>query len=293
MTFIAEEKGYQILQCPECGFITTDPIPSAEELAAFYAEHFLSERKGGEDYWESTREPVFRQIETLIAAAGFDRHCRILDVGAAYGAFLKTLKDRGYTKLTGIDLSGPAVAHMRKKLQVEAIEGDLSRAALPPDSFDAVTLIDTLEHLPDFNIVLREIGKILRPGGIAIVRVPNMNFHLAKSKLFQHMRWPAPYGLFTPPGHLNHFTPQGLARALAGAGLSANGSLNGIPDTSGGRGRIGLLAGWYRIAQTVHYLSNRLSCDCCARILICISLQFSLPLGGFIQNGSGDPPWYS
>lgn len=254
--FLHEEKGYHILQCPACGFITTDPIPTDDELARFYSETYHQGAEEQIDFWEKPRRPVFAQVESLLRAAGFEKHARVLDVGCAYGAFLRFLHEHGYTSLTGLDLSRSAVDHINANTDFEGVCGDITRAGLEDGSRDVITFLDTLEHLPNFRDCMAAAARALAPGGVVVVRVPNMNFHVAKTRLFQHMQWRPPYGMFTPPGHLNHFTPGGMSALLAGVGLRECGRHNGEADLVRSRKRILFLQGLRVVSEALRVASG-------------------------------------
>jgi len=95
----------------------------------------------------------------------------VLEIGCGYGDLLLHLRARGCA-VTGVDLDPRAVAKARSYgLDVHA--GPLRDVALPPGSFDACVLCHSLEHVADPLAELREIARLLRPGGTLHVAVPN------------------------------------------------------------------------------------------------------------------------
>lgn len=101
---------------------------------------------------------------------------RILEVGCGLGYFTYALKRAGFAA-TGIDLSGEAVERARATFgdlyQRESIESYAARAR---DRFDAVVLVEVVEHLEDPIIVLRNALRLLAPGGSIIISTPNRTF---------------------------------------------------------------------------------------------------------------------
>jgi len=114
-------------------------------------------------------EVVMEQIERLRPHSEPLRH---LDVGAGSGLLLKMVNDRFGFEQRGCDYTVEFMKYSDVVIDVV----DLDRQPLPyPDShFDLVSCIETIEHLENFRALLREIHRILRPGGIAIITTPNI-----------------------------------------------------------------------------------------------------------------------
>jgi len=101
----------------------------------------------------------------------FRRSGRLLDVGCAYGLLVNEAFK--CFEAYGIDISRFAV-----KKSKEYCKGNISRASavnLPfkDESFDVITLVDTLEHIPNFNDCLKDIARALKKGGILLLQLPN------------------------------------------------------------------------------------------------------------------------
>ncbi len=101
----------------------------------------------------------------------------ILDIGCGFGSLIRMFKNKGYTKLKGIDLSESQVkvAHangLNQEIEVADIHQFLSDKT---GQFDVITGIDIIEHFSKDELVelLNIIKKSLKPGGIAIFRTPN------------------------------------------------------------------------------------------------------------------------
>ena len=147
-------------------------MPSDEDVAKFYEE----------DYWQwyrdeqvgAARNNVYEHavawLEQLMLRPGV-----LVDVGCGGGTLLALCRDRGW-KGIGFDPSHQAVAYAKARgLDVQA-------EAFPPCSFadataDAVTFINVLDHLRDPFAALQEAWRVLHPGGLLYLRVPNGPFH--------------------------------------------------------------------------------------------------------------------
>jgi len=109
--------------------------------------------------------------EMLKLIREFRKGGRLLDVGCAYGFLVDEASE--YFESYGIDVSSFAV-----KKSVEYCRGSVSRASasrLPfrDESFDAITLVDTLEHVSDYNNCLKDVVRALKKGGILLLQLPN------------------------------------------------------------------------------------------------------------------------
>jgi SAM-dependent methyltransferase len=96
----------------------------------------------------------------------------VLDVGCGSGYLGSVLAERGY-KVTGIERAGCYREPFPESIRL--IEADLEDGLpdLTPDSFDYVLCADILEHLRDPGGLLRQLRKVLRPGGLLIASLPN------------------------------------------------------------------------------------------------------------------------
>lgn len=106
-----------------------------------------------------------------------NRSAQILDIGCGHGAFLYFLAAAGYTNANGIDAS-PEQISLAAKLGINnahCAQAFEYISSLASNSLDAVILFDILEHLERQELfdLLDEVRRVLRPGGICLVHVPN------------------------------------------------------------------------------------------------------------------------
>lgn len=209
----------QVVQCNHCGLVYLNP--RLKRLA----DNFTMD----EGYLRQFYLPYYQKIGLLTATGmleaennhgfhlgyltkleGYRMTNRLLDVGCAIGLFLAAAKSDGW-ECFGVDPSGPLSAYGRQQLGVNVQHGELKAMAFPKHYFDVVTLWNVTEHLLDPTSVLQEIFRIVRPGGLVIVQVPNWN-DIARD--FLGTKW----DMFVTD-HFYYFTPATLRKLLTGVGF--------------------------------------------------------------------------
>jgi 2-polyprenyl-3-methyl-5-hydroxy-6-metoxy-1,4-benzoquinol methylase len=115
-------------------------------------------------------EQRLRIIREMIAE---DPSHRILEIGSGGGHVLRMFKR---AKLTAVDVSDVFLQTAKKNLAgygVEFIKGEIDKLGLPPGQFDRIICTEVLEHTKDPEAILREIVRLLKPSGRAVITVPN------------------------------------------------------------------------------------------------------------------------
>ncbi len=127
---------------------------------------------------------------------------RVLDVGCGTGLLLKELG--GSCDAWGIDFSPLAINFCKERGLSNVSQGSATNMGFPNDSYDVILLLDVLEHIEDDAAVVREIHRVLKPGGLGIIFVPAFNFLWGitdvSSKHFRRYTLPQLSSLFAKEG---------------------------------------------------------------------------------------------
>jgi len=174
--------------------------------------------------WRSGQERRLAIIERYIPLAGK----RVLDLGCGLGEYV-----RGFAR-QGAEAHGCDVAHSRLVEARRRGAGDLTVAAgesLPyrSGSFDVVVLNEVIEHVSDDRATMREVGRVLAPGGIAVLYAPNRLYPFETHGIYVGKRYVfgnIPLVNWLPNiirnrlvPHARAYTARGLERACAASGL--------------------------------------------------------------------------
>ena len=134
-------------------------------------EYELQTHRAEDRHWwyRGRRRVLERVIEDLRLPAG-GHPIRILDAGCGSGRNMIELARHG--TVTGIELSETSVRLARERGVGELIEGSVLEMPFPTDSFELATSLDVIEHLQDDLAALRELRRVVAPGGALLVTVP-------------------------------------------------------------------------------------------------------------------------
>lgn len=157
--------------CPECG-----QLASSVDEAGYWDSMREFDTADGTKPVEGAgarRDRRAGRILSLIRAALGDGAQRIslLDVGCSSGVFLAAARARGFDA-QGVEPAARA-ARTAQAAGFRVFCGTLEAAAFEPGSFDAITILEVIEHLRDPVSLLRECRRVLKPGGVLAIGTGN------------------------------------------------------------------------------------------------------------------------
>jgi len=151
-----------------------------EQVRAFWQEHpcgtkFADAQPGSRRFYELVEQHRYTKEWHIPAAAGFaeTKGLDVLEIGCGLGTDGAQFAKAGANYI-GIDLTEAAVDLARRRFEVSNLPGtfrvaDAERLDFPNESFDLVYSHGVLHHTPDTRTAVREVHRVLRPGGRAVV----------------------------------------------------------------------------------------------------------------------------
>lgn len=208
------ERHLAMVRCTTCGLCAMAPRLEPHELPGLYADDYapfwrpLAEEPNRLLRW-SRRRFYAPRVQWLQRRLPTGAH--VLDLGCATGVFLSEVQRKTTMAVAGSDLSRSALqAAQRQALPVWSEEA--SHIAAHNSAFDAVTMWEVIEHVPDPLATLREVHRVLQPGGYLFISTPNV-------ASLQAQIWGRHWAGWHLPQHLQVFSFKTLSRLLHEAGF--------------------------------------------------------------------------
>ncbi|WP_409341781.1 class I SAM-dependent methyltransferase [Paenibacillus sp. MBLB4367] len=138
---------------------------------------FTGERVVINDAVESQYRNVLEEhIARYALACRLIKGMQVLDAACGTGYGAKMMEAAGAAYITGVDISEESIAHARNDYggdRISYLAGDVRSLPFAAASFDAVVSFETIEHIPDGSVWIREAARVLKPKGLFIVSTPN------------------------------------------------------------------------------------------------------------------------
>lgn len=164
-------RGSGFSRCRRCGLAARDPMPSDDELATIYARHYADEKVRAAATRMASPDAALRNHVSYLETRFLSPNMKILDFGAGTGTTMNLLRNHGFD-VDGVEFSEGARQAARTKYGLGLLS-DL--AELETATYDAILMIEVIEHLSDPSRILRRLNKTLKAGGLIYISTPNLN----------------------------------------------------------------------------------------------------------------------
>ena len=192
------------VKCRNCHLIYMNPLEKANKTNEYY-------RKARSTHVPMLRDSCLRTAQSQLRL--IQRHAggtNMLDIGCAQGFFLFSASKAGYTT-KGVEVSQDAAEYAKREFGLSVEAKPFEEVAFSDAHFDVVTLWQVLEHVPHPLMTLKEVRRILRPGGLVVASTPDIGGIPAK---ILGKKWWDIKRL-----HINQFATSTLANVLRNAGF--------------------------------------------------------------------------
>ncbi len=197
------KKEFSIYKCSECEFLFTQDSPDEAEIAGFYeSDSYISHSDTSEGFsnkiYRLARSVMLNKKKKLIKKLTGLEKGTVLDIGSGTGYFAGTMKKAGWNA-KGIEINAKARQFSIAHFGLDIISPE-NISNLESGSFDCITLWHVLEHFHHPFNYFSEIRRLLKPGGVCAIALPNCSSYDA-----EHYKefWAA----WDVPRHLWHFKP--------------------------------------------------------------------------------------
>lgn len=202
-------EGFSFVQCKGCGVVYQNPQPVLEKLLERYDDQYFQ-------YEIQNEAPFLRLILKGLEDVGFplnppQKNALFLDVGCATGLLLDDMRNKGWATL-GVEVCKESSEYGRKVRKLDIRTNTLETAGLPSESVDVAHMSHLIEHVTEPLSFLKEVQRVLKPGGTILVTTPCTS---SLQALWFGPRWRSAIA-----DHLYLFSKKNLLRSLQKVGFS-------------------------------------------------------------------------
>lgn len=202
-------EDFVIWQCANCSLRFTQDVPDEASIAPYYqSQNYISHSNTDKGLLNKLYQKVRRHTleqKTDLIISYTKRKGKILDIGAGIGAFLSTIKEKGW-EIKGIEPDDVARRNAANLFGLQLDEpSSLSR--LNHNSYDAITLWHVLEHVHQLHDYMERLKNLLAKEGKIFIAVPNYTSGDAAT-------YKAYWAAYDVPRHLYHFNPKSIQKLV-------------------------------------------------------------------------------
>ncbi len=201
---------FTLSRCRCCGLRYLNPRPIPSQLDRFYPAAYTPHRRNGLSA-SVRRRLLRRELRSIWPLLAPPR--RVLELGCGSGDLLQLVRELGNPNVVGIEPSAAAADYARSRWGLDVVTGTLETAWLPSFSFEVALAQHVLEHVPSPSATLAELRRVLHPGGVLVLWLPNADSWAARV-------WKGAWMGYDAPRHLYTFDLRTLTALLKRQGFS-------------------------------------------------------------------------
>jgi 2-polyprenyl-3-methyl-5-hydroxy-6-metoxy-1,4-benzoquinol methylase len=207
-----EVCGKRFARCEACGVVRLYDRVAADQLHRLYAGYYPGADPSPDELRRQLDNPTFAHRRRRLEAAVPAPRRQIFEVGCGDGNFLAYLRGHGW-QVHGSEYDAETVALVRRRHGIGLFVGDVADAVPPGAPFQVVAAYHVLEHVYRPAEWLAAVRRMLGPGGVLHLQVPN------QGSLTRRLTGPA-WASVMFPQHVYFYTPRTLSTLLRRTGFA-------------------------------------------------------------------------
>lgn len=202
----------QVVKCNRCGLMYAEPrrFADCEEMEARQEEWDFVEHNRQRFEKEQLQVRDYAGARELLGRL-HPRRGRLLEIGSSCGFQLDAFRAQGWD-VFGVEPDKNAARYAVDKLGIPTVVSTIERAGIQDESVDVVIMLHVIEHVPDPVGTLREIFRVLKPGGHLLLETPRYDTLMYRIAGRRERS-------LSCDGHIYFFTTESLRKAYARAGF--------------------------------------------------------------------------
>ncbi|MDC1291223.1 class I SAM-dependent methyltransferase [Planktomarina temperata] len=195
INYHTEKYGFNMDKCGGCGLIFCNPYPTNNQISYYYNSEM--KKFENEFFMESFENRIQIFLPRIEILKKFCTSGKLLDIGSSIGIFVEALNRSVHNfTVTCCDISEDACQKLSNQYpSIETINADY-RDLNKVNTYDIVTMWDTVEHIVDQNELVESISKLLTDDGFFFFSTPNTSSFEWEIADTAHVQ-------LLPPGHVN------------------------------------------------------------------------------------------
>jgi 2-polyprenyl-3-methyl-5-hydroxy-6-metoxy-1,4-benzoquinol methylase len=200
---LISKEVFDLFKCNACNFLFTQDSPEENAIGRYYeSENYISHSDISKGPFNKiyflARSFMLKRKKRIIRKATGLKTGTLLDIGSGTGYFANLMKESGWA-VKAIEINKTAREFSISRFDLDVID-PVEIASVRANSFDCITLWHVLEHFHNPFKYASEILRLLKPGGVCLIALPNCSSYDAK---YYGSYWAA----YDVPRHLWHFSP--------------------------------------------------------------------------------------
>jgi SAM-dependent methyltransferase len=202
----------QVVSCSDCGFMYANPRHESADVVLMAEERDFDWRDYAPQMFEKEQIQLGDTAATrrLLADLHPNRG-KVLEIGCSFGFQLNEFRKEGWD-VEGIEPNHNSARYAKEALSIPVVTSILEEAEIPDSSVDVVVMLHVIEHIPDPVGTVKEIFRVLKPGGHAVLETPR--YDTLMFRLFGKRERSV-----ACDGHIMFFTTDSLAQVYSQAGF--------------------------------------------------------------------------